>query len=233
MLVETDPALARYKSFVRGLPELDRETEFSLARRFRRDGDPAARDELARSQLKSVVAIALGYRRYGVDLSELIAEGNVGLVHALSKFDPDRGNRLVTYASHWIRAYILESVLRSWSLVGGGSGALRTKLFFKLRRERALVANLVGEGEQAEELLAKRLDVKPEKLKTLLHQLENRDFRLDSPADGESSTRFVDTLPSLDRNQEEQALRSEAVESARDVVGSALTVLDERERFIV
>jgi RNA polymerase sigma-32 factor len=233
MLVETDPALARYKAFVRGLPELDRETEFELARRWRRDRDPAAHDALVRSQLKSVVAIALGYRRYGVDLSELIAEGNVGLVHAVAKFDPERGNRLVTYASHWIRAYVLESVLRSWSIVGGGSGALRTKLFFKLRRERALVANLVGEGEEAEQLLAKRLDLEPDKLRVLLQQLEQRDVRLDGPTDGESSTRLVDTLPSLDRNQEELALRSEAVESARDLVGSALTALDERERFIV
>ncbi len=233
MLVENDPTLARYKSFVRDLPELDRETELALAVRWKVHRDPVAHDVLARSQLRSVVSIALGYRRYGVELSELIAEGNVGLVHALAKFDPERGNRLVTYASHWIRAYVLDAVLRSRSLVGGGSGALRTKLFFKLRRERALVANLMGEGEEAERLLAKRLDLAPEKLRVLLQQLEARDVRLDGPTDGDSGTRFVDMLPSPDRNQEELALRSEAIESARDVVGSALTVLDERERFIV
>jgi RNA polymerase sigma-32 factor len=234
MLVEADPTLTRYKSLVSSLPLLDREEEVALARRFRENRDPTARDALARSQLRTVVSIALKYRRYGIDLSELIAEGNVGLVHALSKFDPERGNRLVTYASHWIRAYILEAVLRSWSIVGGGSGALRTKLFFKLRRERARVANLVGEGEEAERLLAERLDVEPEKLRILLQQLEIRDLRLDASAtDGDSTVRWVDTLPSLDRNQEEIALRSEAAETARDKVETALAGLDERERFIV
>jgi RNA polymerase sigma-32 factor len=234
MLVETDPALTRYKSLVSHLPVLDRDEELALARRFKESGDAVARDLLARSQLRTVVSNALKYRRYGIDLSELIAEGNVGLVHALSKFDPERGYRLVTYTSHWIRAYILESVLKSWSIVGGGSGALRTKLFFKLRRERARVANLVGEGEEAERLLAQRLELEPEKLRVLLQQLEIRDLRLDAAAtDGDSSVRFVDTLPSLDRNQEEIALRSEAAEDARDTVGNALEALDERERFIV
>jgi RNA polymerase sigma-32 factor len=234
MLVENDPTLTRYKALVSNLPALERDEELALARRFRDAGDPIARDRLARSQLRTVVSIALRYRRYGLELSELIAEGNVGLVHALSKFDPERGNRLVTYASHWIRAYILESVLKSWSIVGGGSGALRTKLFFKLRRERARVANLVGEGEEAERLLAQRLDIEPEKLRVLLQQLEIRDLRLDASAgDGDSTARVVDTLPSLDRNQEELALRSEAAETARDAVGNALEALDERERFIV
>jgi RNA polymerase sigma-32 factor len=234
MLVETDPSLTRYKALVSQLPVLERDEELALARRFKASGDPVARDVLARSQLRTVVSIALKYRRYGIDLSELIAEGNVGLVHALSKFDPERGNRLVTYASHWIRAYILESVLKSWSIVGGGSGALRTKLFFKLRRERARVENLVGNGEEAERLLAQRLELEPEKLRVLLQQLEIRDLRLDAAAsDGDSSVRLVDVLPSLDRNQEEIALRSEAAESARDKVGNALEALDERERFIV
>lgn len=233
MLVETEPTLARYKSFVSGLPMLDRDEELALARRFKETRDPVARDRLTRSQLRTVVSIALKYRRYGLDLSELVAEGNVGLVHALEKFDPDRGNRLVTYASHWIRAYILESVLRSWSLVGGGSGALRTKLFFKIRRERARVTNLVGEGEEAERLLAQRLDVQPEKLRVLLQQLDIRDLRLDGYADGDSSTRWIDLLPSLDHNQEEVALRSEAAEGAKEAVRPALEALDERERFIV
>src|SRR5688572_7290832 len=235
MLVETDPALTRYKSLVTHLPVLDRDEELALARRFKESGAPVALDMLARSQIRTVVSMALKYRRYGIALSELIAEGNVGLVHGLSKFDPERGYRLVTYTSHWIRAYILESVLKSWSIVGGGSGALRTKLFFKLRRERARVANLVGEGEEAERLLAQRLALEPEKLRVLLQQLEIRDLRLDATAttDGDSNVRFVDTLPSLDSNQEEIALRSEAAESARDTVGNALEALDKRERYIV
>ena len=130
-----------------------------LTRRWSSHQDRAAADRLVRSHLRYVVAIALKYRRYGIPLSELIAEGNFGVVHALKKFEPERGNRFVTYAAYWIRAYILNYIIRSWSLVGVGSGALRSKMFFKLRRERVRITNLVGEGEEADEMLAQRFNM--------------------------------------------------------------------------
>jgi RNA polymerase sigma-32 factor len=228
-----DPAVSRYMSMTNNLPLLDREAELALARRFKDQGDQAARDALVRAHLRFVVAIALRYRRYGLPLSELIAEGNVGLVYALTKFDPERCNRLMTYASHWIRAYILNYVMRSWSLVGGGSGAFRTKLFFKLRRERVRISNLLGEGDEAHQVLAQRLALSEEKLKDMLRRLETRDVSLDALVSEESSTRLLDMLPSLDRNQEELAVSNEAMDHAYDAVQGALAVLDTRERFIV
>src|SRR6478609_5938528 len=136
-------------------PRLERDEEMALALRWK-DGDRAAGDALARANLRHVVAVAMKYRRYGVPISDLIAEGNFGVVHALGKFDPERGIRFVTYAAHWVRAYMLDHIIKTWSVVGGGSGALRSRLFFRLRRERVRVTNLLGDGEAADIEVASR-----------------------------------------------------------------------------
>ncbi len=132
-----DNHLRAYVQRVNAIAVLGREEELELFERYRSTGDPRAKGTLLGSHLRYVVAIAIKYRRYRVSLDELVAEGNLGLAHALSKFDPHRGTRFVTYASYWIRAHILGHVIRSFSLVGVGSGAFRSKLFFKIRRERA------------------------------------------------------------------------------------------------
>ncbi|HVR20780.1 MAG TPA: sigma-70 family RNA polymerase sigma factor [Polyangiaceae bacterium] len=217
----------------RNSPRLDREEELTLFRRWKDDGDSVAHDRLVRSLLRNVVAVALKYRSYGPELSELIAEGNLGLLQALEKFDPERGYRVVTYAEHWIRAYVLERVLRSWSIVGGGSGALRTKLFFKLRRERARITNVVGEGPEADRLLSQRLGIAPDRLDGLLRRIEARDLSLDGTVQQDGSMRWVDTLESLEVGQEERVVNEETTRRLRDVVGGALAFLDVRERFIV
>src|SRR6188474_976826 len=129
-----DPALARYILRVRSLPRLEREEEHLLGLRAR-EGDESAANALVESHLRYVVAVAMQYRRYGIPLSELIAEGSLGLMLAVAKFDPDQGTRFVTYAGYWIRAYVLDLVVRSARIVGGGAGALRSKVFFRLRRE--------------------------------------------------------------------------------------------------
>jgi RNA polymerase sigma-32 factor len=232
MARELDPAVSRYMTMVRNLPLLDSETELGLARRYRDSGDEAARDALVKSQLRHVVAIALKYRRYRLPLAELIAEGNFGLVHALSKFDPERNNRLLTYAAYWIRAYILNHIIRCWSMVGGGTGALRTKLFFKLRRERVRLMNLMGEGEEVDRLLSEKLGISREKLARMLQQLEARDLWIDGSASGNSNFRLVDNLPSPERNQEESASNVETEGHLREAVRAALQGLDERERYI-
>src|SRR5688572_11757677 len=134
----------RYITEANREPELDRDTELDLARRWKAHGDRSAAEQLCRAQLRYVVAIALKYRRYGVPLGELIAEGNYGLVHALGKYEPERGIRFITYAAYWVRAHVLGHVLKSWSLVGNAGGPLRSRLFFRLRRERIRVANLLG-----------------------------------------------------------------------------------------
>lgn len=228
-----ESGISQYLAEARQHPDLDRETEKELATLWRLNGDRYAADRLVRAHLKHVVAIALKFRRYGLPLSELIAEGNFGVAHALTKFDPERGTRFVTYAAYWVRAYILGHVIRSWSLVGVGSGALRSKMFFRLRRERVRIANLVGEGEHARELLAERLQMPTEDLSRMLRQLERRDVSLDTKVFQDSPTTLVDTLVSADEDQEQSLASSQQKERMVHAVRDAVSVLDRRERFIV
>ena len=189
--------VAFYIAEAKRAPRLEREQERALALRWK-DGDRAAGDALARANLRHVVAVAMKYRRYGVPVSELIAEGNFGVVQALGKFDAQRGIRFVTYAAHWVRAYILDHVIKSWSMVGGGSGPLRSRLFFKLRRERVRAVNLMGEGEAADQMVAERVGVTPDELRKLVNRLEARDVSLDVKVIDDSPVRLVDLLPAPD-----------------------------------
>ena len=222
-----------YISRLRSYPVLERDEEVGLARRWRDQKDERARDRLVETHLRHVVAIALKYRSYGLPVEDLIAEGSCGLLHALTKFDPERGYRLVTYAGFWIRAYVLSYILRSWSLVGGGTGALRSKVFFKLRRERARILSQVGEGEQAMRMLAEKFGLTPEELEHMLRRLDARDVSLDAPVGEDAAARLVDLLPSTEPNQEDIAARAEVRAQASEAVRSALKRLDPRERYIV
>ncbi|MCC6213863.1 MAG: RNA polymerase factor sigma-32 [Polyangiaceae bacterium] len=233
MASEIDPSVSRYITLVQSYPQLDREDELALTREWIASGSPRAADAIVRAHLRYVVSIALKYRRYGIPLSELIAEGNFGIVHALKKFEPERGNRFVTYAAYWIRAYILNYIIRSWSLVGVGSGALRSKMFFKLRRERVRVVNQLGEGEEAEKALAERLGLPREQVMAMLRRLEARDVSLDTRVYDDSATTLGDTLVSPDVDQESQLASDELGDYAIEAVRAAVGQLDARERFIV
>lgn len=233
MARDNDPNVSRYLSMVQAFPQLDREAELELAKRWQEHGDVDAADKLVRAHLRYVVAIALKYRRYGVPLSELIAEGNFGVVHALKKFQPERGNRFVTYAAYWIRAYILNYIIRSWSLVGAGSGALRSKMFFRLRREKVRVLNLVGDGAAADELLATRLGLTLEQVQGMLRRLEARDVSLDAKMYEDSGTAVLDTLVSPAQDQEQSLAATGVQEKLKDAVREAVEELDDRERYIV
>jgi len=232
MAREIDPALSRYITMAQRIPQLTREEELELARRWAASEDQRAADRLVRAHLRYVVAIALKYRRYGLPLTELIAEGNFGVVHALKKFEPERGNRFVTYAAYWIRAYILNYIIRSWSLVGVGSGALRSKMFFKLRRERVRITNLVGEGEHADELLAQKFNMTRPQIVKMVRRLEARDVSLDGKVFDDSMTSLVDTLVSPGRDQEEVFASDQVREHMSDAVRRAVEGLDPRERYI-
>lgn len=230
---DTDTSVAKYMNDVRALPQLDREAEHELAVRWRDTRDPAAADALTRANLRYVVAIALKYKRYGLRVGELIAEGNMGLVTALQKFDPEKGTRFVTYAAYWIRAYVLNYVLRSWSLVGAGSGALRSKMFFQLRRERARLANLTGDEGATVVALAERLKTTPEKLEPMLQRLEARDVSLDVPAFDDSDATRLDLLADDGASQESSLGAREEESLVGGRVRDALGLLDARERYIV
>ncbi len=228
-----DNTLSRYISRVHAYDQLSRETETDLVRRWREQGDEAARSKIVNAHLRYVVAIALKYRRYGVPVDELISEGNFGVVHALSKFESDRGTRFVTYAAYWIRAYILNHIIRSWSLVGVGSGALLSKMFFKLRRERVKILNRVGEGAEADALLAKSMNLPEAKVVSMVRRLEARDVSLDSKLFDDSSTTLADMLVGGERSQEDDLAATELGDQLRAAVRQAVTVLDKRERYIV
>lgn len=227
-----DATLNRYIETTRLAPRLGREEELELAQCYLATRDEQAKHQLVATHLRYVVAIALKYRRYGLPLGELIAEGNFGLVHALDKFEPGRGHRFVTYAAYWIRAYVLNYIIRSWSLVGVGSGALRSKMFFKLRRERVRITNLVGEGEEASQMLAKQLNVTPDKLADMMGRLELRDVSLSARVFDDSATTLGDTLADTTSDQEQNVASSQMRKIIQQAVRDALGGLDNRERYI-
>jgi len=227
-----DHALAEYISRVRSIPRLSREAEHELALAAR-TGDTDAGHRLVEANLRFVVAVALQYRRYGIPISELIAEGSLGLILAVRKFDPERGTRFVTYAGYWIRAYVLDLVVKSASLVGGGSGALRSKLFFRLRRERARVANHEQDQTRIVEELAERFSVDTERMSRMLRQIDARDVSLDMTTHADSAVTMLDTLQDDGVSQEEELMASEQQTGLNDRLGMALGTLDRRERYIV
>jgi len=233
MNTHVDVTVSEYIRRVQLVPRLSREEEYDLCCRWRDHGDEQARDVLIRANLRFVVAIALKYRRYGLPLADLFSEGSIGIMHALTKFEPERQLRFVTYSAYWIRACILSYIIRSWSLVGGGSGALRSKMFFRLRRERVRVTNLVGEGEQADQMLADRFNVPREKVALMLQRLDSRDVSLDAPVYDDGSTSLVATLASDTVNQEQSYSDTQVQRSTQHWVQAALKTLDPRERFIV
>ncbi|MEI9951737.1 MAG: sigma-70 family RNA polymerase sigma factor [Pseudomonadota bacterium] len=222
---------SNYLSTVQGYAAVSREEELTLIQRWRLEQDASARDALVRSSLRHVVSIARRYQRYGIPLAELISEGNFGVVRALNKFDGTRGTLFITYASYWVRACILQHVLRSWSIVG--SGLPRSRLFFKLRRERAKLTTLVGDGREANQILSARLGISEDRLGALLQRVDQRDCSLDAEIFQDGSLSMLDTLPSSDLDQEQLALASEFGGNALEAVRDALTILDPRERYIV
>jgi RNA polymerase sigma-32 factor len=230
---DSNSAISRYIAHVRQIPEISREEEAELARSWRDHGSHDAAAKLALANLRHVVSIAISYRRYGIPLAELVAEGNFGVVHAIRKYDPDRGNRFVTYAAYWIRAYILNHVIHSWSLVGVGSGPLRSKMFFRLRRERARIAGLVGEGEEGDRMLAERFGAPAEKVLDMARRLEARDVSLDAKVFEDGARALVDTLVADEQDQEERFARAEEGALLREQLSQAVEVLDPRERYIV
>jgi len=230
--MQSSASLDRYIQQVRAIPKLSREEEHQLALRVR-EGDQDAADRLVEANLRYVIAIGLQYRRYGVKLGDLIAEGSVGLVTAVRKFDPHRGTRFVTYAGYWIRAFVLEAVVRSSTMIGAGSGPFRSKLFFRLRRERARLSNLIADPEELIAKLASDFDTTNEKMTELLRRLDQREISLDAPAYHDSDATLVEMLPGTFEPQDVVVERERRQSGIELRLEGALSVLDDRERLIV
>ncbi len=230
--MQSSASLDRYIQQVRAIPKLSREDEHTLALRVL-DDDQEAADKLVEANLRYVIAIALQYRRYGLKLGDLIAEGSVGLVTAVRKFDPHRGTRFVTYAGYWIRAFVLEAVVRSSTMIGAGSGPFRSKLFFRLRRERARLSNRIADPDELIEKLASDFDTTPQKMTELLRRLDQREISLDAPAYHDSDATLVEMLPGTEERQDVILERRRRLSGIRSRLEGALAVLDDRERLIV
>jgi len=211
-------------------PRLTAEEESELAHRFRDHGDLGARQKLVEANMRYVVSIARKFRRYPVDLGDLISEGSLGLVIAIERFDPEKGVRLVTYASYWIRAFIFQSIIRDWKKGKTGLGMTRSKTFFRIRRILASQRARYGDEPNFEQMSGD-LDVSMDCLREMLEHLEMRDLSLDAEADGEKRglhERVSDEAP----GPEILAQRVESTQITREIIRRALDVLDERERLV-
>lgn len=213
-------------------PVLTREEEHELAVRSAA-GDRGARDRLLAASLRHVVAVALRYRHYGTPVSDLVSEGNIGLCIAAGKFDPSRGTRFITYAGHWIRAYVLEAVLRHRTMVGGGSGALRSKMFFRLQRERSRLLGVVADADERRTILAARFGVTEARVDELLAHLDARDVSIDGPTGTEGDTPLVERLEGASEDAESVVAAQQQRAALANAVATALSTLDPRERRIV
>jgi RNA polymerase sigma-32 factor len=227
--------LAHYLAEIRKFPLLDPQEEYMLAKRWREHQDPEAAHRLVTSHLRLVAKIAMGYRGYGLPVSEIISEGNVGLMQAVKRFEPDKGFRLATYAMWWIRAAIQEYILRSWSLVKMGTTAAQKKLFFNLRRIKGQIEAL-EEGDMRPEqvkTIAKKLGVSEEEVVSMNRRLSGPDASLNAPVGEDGDTEWQDWLTDDSLDQETQVAQSEELEERRTLLSAALEELNARERDIL
>jgi RNA polymerase sigma-32 factor len=233
-IITAESGLTRYFEEIRRFPMLEPQEEFMLAKRWREHGDRDAAHRLVTSHLRLVAKIAMGYRGYGLPISEVISEGNVGLMQAVKRFEPDKGFRLATYAMWWIKAAIQEYILRSWSLVKMGTTANQKKLFFNLRKAKSKISAL-DEGDMRPDqvkTIAKRLGVTEQDVVEMNRRLGG-DASLNAPIreDGDSGE-WQDWLVDDSASQEATLVAGEEADNRRKALNDALTVLNERERRI-
>src|SRR5436305_8812306 len=233
-MLSGETGLTRYLEEIRRFPMLEPQEEFMLAKRWREHGDRDAAHKLVTSHLRLVAKIAMGYRGYGLPISEVVSEGNVGLMQAVKRFEPDKGFRLATYAMWWIKAAIQEYILRSWSLVKMGTTANQKKLFFNLRKAKSKISAL-EEGDLRPDqvkVIAKRLGVTERDVVDMNRRLGG-DVSLNAPIREEGdSGEWQDWLVDDTTDQETRLAESEQANNRRKALGDALTVLNDRERRI-
>ena len=236
-LTSLDPknGLTRLMTEASLFPILSFEAEQELARRWRDDGDAQALQQLVGSHLRLVMKIARGYSGYGMALEDLVSQGNLGLMQAAEKFDPDRGYRFSTYALWWIRAAMQEYILHAWSIVKIGTTAAQKKLFFNLRRLKAEMRRL-EEGDLPPEMVAKiaeTLAVRESEVVEMNRRLSGADGSLNTPLGEEGGMEFQDSLVDEDQDPEGQVAEADQLAKRRDLLQQALAELSDREQQIV
>ena len=226
--------LSVYLAQIKKFPMLDAEEEYMLAKNWRDNGNLKAAHKLVTSHLRLVAKIAMGYRGYGLPVNELISEGNIGLMQAVKKFDPDKGFRLATYAMWWIKAAIQEYVLRSWSLVKMGTTTAQKKLFFNLKKIKNQIAPK-SEGDLKKEHvneIAKKLDVKKEEVVSMNRRLLGKEHSLNNPI-GEDGDEWQDWFADREMDQELKFAQKEEMNQRKDLLKNSIKILNDREKEIL
>jgi RNA polymerase sigma-32 factor len=229
-----DGNLSRYLREIRRFPMLELNEEQNLAQRWLKKNDLDAGHKLVTSHLRLVAKIAMGYRGYGLPLGELISQGNVGMMQAIKRFDPDRGFRLATYAMWWIRAAIQEYILHSWSLVKMGTTAAQKKLFFNLRRLKGQM-QAIDDGNMTPEAvthIAQQLNVPEEDVVNMNRRLAAKDHSLNAPLRDEGEDQWQDLLVDKNESQETTLMQADELTHRRRLLADAMTGLNDRERHI-
>jgi RNA polymerase sigma-32 factor len=233
--LQSEGGLSRYLSEIRKFPLLQPEEEYMLAKRWKAHEDPEAARKLVTSHLRLVAKIAMGYRGYGLPVSEIVAEGNVGLMQAVKRFEPDKGFRLATYAMWWIRAAIQEYILRSWSLVKMGTTAAQKKLFFNLRKAKNKI-EAIEEGDMTPEhvaTIADQLGVTEAEVVSMNRRLSAPDSSLNAPLRSDSESEWQDWIADDTIDQETRMAEREELGERHELLSGALGELTDREREII
>ena len=232
--LRNEGGLSAYLDQIKKFPMLDAEEEYMLAKNWRTTGNIKSAEKLVTSHLRLVAKIAMGYKGYGLPVNEMISEGNVGLMQAVKKFEPEKGFRLATYAMWWIKASIQEYVLRSWSLVKIGTTTAQKKLFFNLKKIKNQIAPRT-EGDLKEEHvneIANKLDVSKDEVVSMNRRLSGKEFSLNAPV-GEDGDEWQDWLVDKELDHDLKFAYQEEMEQRKDLLKNSIKVLNEREREIL
>jgi len=233
--ISLDGGLSSYLTRIKKFPMLSAEEEYMLAKSWRDRGDLKSAQKLVTSHLRLVAKIAMGYRGYGLPVSELVSEGNIGLMQAVKKYDPNRGFRLATYAMWWIKASMQEYILRSWSLVKMGTTTAQKKLFFNLKKiKNQLSANNNSDlmPEHIDEI-SKRLNVKKDEVVSMNQRLIGKEKSLNEPTKDDSGTEWQDWIVDTNLDQELKISQDQEFNNRKKLMNESLYVLNEREKEIL
>ena len=232
--ISSQGSLQKYLISIRKFPILEMEEEYTLAKMWKSKKDLNAAHKLVTSHLRLVAKIAMGYKGYGLPVADLISEGNIGLMQAVKRFDPDKGFRLATYAMWWIRAAIQEYILHSWSLVKIGTTAAQKKLFFNLRKIKNEL-KLINEGDLKPEdvkEISKRLSVDENEVYSMNSRMAGHDHSLNTPVKHDSNTEWQDWIENREESQETRLEESQEYKYRKTILINALASLNEREKYI-
>ena len=233
--ISNDGNLSSYMEQIKKFPLLEAKEEYMLAKAWKNQGDVKAAHKLVTSHLRLVAKIASGYRGYGLPLSDLISEGNIGMMHAVKRFEPEKGFRLATYAMWWIKASIQEYILRSWSLVKIGTTAAQKKLFFNLKKIKSKISAIEDGDLTPDQVdkIATELSVPHKEVISMNRRISGSDYSLNSPVTDDSSGEWQDWLEDDTQNQEASFADTEEYLIKKNILSDSLEYLNERERDII